>query len=142
MRLLNLPSGHSLFLYGSIFELSAEDHSWFEHWLVRDSGIGSGAAAIERHFAGTAALLAAGRNAEAGDALALLHYAYADTLDRLNPKQMAFGCLVAQVDGQPWTDRSEEGLRRLISQLSEWGLTQGQVEQEVATAKKQLRRDS
>lgn len=140
MRVVSLAAGRTVTLAGSIFELLAGQHADFQHWLLRDSGIGTGADAIERHFADVTARLVAGRVEEAADALALLHYSFNDTLDKLNPRQLAFGCLVVAVDGQPWTDRSEEGLRRLVALLSEAGLTEELVAGEVAAVKKQLRR--
>jgi hypothetical protein len=140
MRQLTLPYGTTVKVFSSIFEFRAGRHAEFQHYLVRDSGIGSGAEAIERHFAQTTALLAAGRTDEAGDALALLHYAFMDTLDKFNPKQLAFGCLVAEVDGRRCVDFTEDGLRRLITELSTAGLTQGMVEQEIAEVKKNLKR--
>ena len=145
----------SLTLYSSVMELPADAYDDFQYWLLRDSGIGAGAGAIEHHFADVTARVAdvatgladgrvedaTKRTEEVADALALLHYSYNDTLDRLNPKHLAFGCLVAEFNGKPWVDRTEEGLRRLLHKLSEAGLTAGQVAEEVERAKKDLRRN-
>jgi hypothetical protein len=141
MRLIPLPSGTSFKLYGSIFELQAGRHAEFQHWLVRDADIGADAAAIEARFGTTMALLGAERCAEAGDALALLLYAFNDALDKFSPRQLAFGCLVAEVDGRPCNDFTEEGLRRLIEELSAAGLTEGMVVDEVNEVKKNCRRN-
>jgi hypothetical protein len=138
MRTVPLPTGAALRLYSSIFELPAGRHSEFEYWLVRGAGIGAGGVAdIERHFAQTTALLGAGETEKAADALALLHYAFAQSLERFNPQHLAFGCLVAEWPvGVPFTDVSEEGLTHLVAELSAAGLTQGLVQDELEFVKK------
>ena len=141
MRLLPLPAGPQVKLYQSIFELPAGRHAEFQHWLVRDADIGADAAAVEARFGSTMSLLAAERVAEAGDALALLLYCFNDMLDKFSPRQLAFGCLVAEVDGRPCQDFTEEGLRRLIDELSAAGLTEGMVVDEVSEVKKNCRRN-
>jgi hypothetical protein len=140
MRAIPLPAGPVVKIYQSIFELPAGRHAEFQHWLVRDADIGADAAAIEARFGTTMALLGAERCGEAGDALALLLYALNDALDKFSPRQLAFGCLVAEVDGQPQADFTEEGLRRLIDELSAAGLTEGMVVDEVSEVKKNCRR--
>lgn len=141
MRVLSLPDNVSLSLWQSMFELPAVRHSEMQYWLLRESGFGSTAASIEQHFAQTSALLAAGRTEEAGDALALLHYAFVHGLDKFSARHLAFGCLVAEWRGQPWTDRSLEGLSRLRDELSAAGLTEALVLEEVETVKKEWRRN-
>ena len=141
MRTLTLPDGSSLSLYDSIFQLPAGRHSEFQHWTIRESGIGSDALSIEQRLSHTTALLAAGRSEEAGDALALVHYAFNDALDKFSSRHLAFGCLVCEWRGKAWTDTSEEGLGRLRDELSAAGLTEGLVVQEVEAIKKELGRN-
>lgn len=81
-----------------------------------------------------------GRTEEAADALALLHYAFTHALAKFSARQLAFGCLVAEWNGKPWTDTSEAGLSRLRDELSAAGLTEGMVLEEVETVKKEWRR--
>lgn len=141
MRTLLLPDGSPLSLWQGVLELPAGRHSEFQYWLIRQSGIGSDVASIEQRFSHTSALLAAGRPEEAGDALALLHYAFNDALDKFSSRQLAFGCLVAEWRGKPWADASEEGLTRLLGELSDAGLTEGMVVGEVEALKKELGRN-
>lgn len=153
MRTLTLPDGSGLSLWQSAHELPAGRHSEFQYWLIRESGIGSDAASVEQRLSQTAALLAAAaaqqgdaagmakRLEEAGDALALVHYAFNDALDKFSSRQLAFGCLVAEWRGKPWTDASEEGLGRLRDELSAAGLTEGLVVGEVDALKKELGRN-
>lgn len=142
MRTLPLPTGTLLQLYESVFELPAGRHNEFQYWLTRGAGIGSGVQDIERHFATTAAFLAADEPEKAADALALLHYAFGDTLDKFSSKHLAFGCLVAEWPlGQPVTDLTEAGLTRLRDELSAAGLTEGMVTAEVEEVKKNCGRN-
>ncbi|TPG66062.1 hypothetical protein [Hymenobacter nivis] len=145
MRLVTLSPHDSVLLHESIFQLPAGQHNDFQHYLVRDAGIGADPGAVDRHFAHLGALLAAAQQdpaslPAAADELALLHYAFNDMLDRFNPRQLAFGCLVVEVNGEPWADRSEEGLRRLLTWLSGAGLTEERVADIVATVKKNCQR--
>lgn len=142
MRTVPLPAGAPLRLFSSIFELPAGRHSEFQYWLVRGAGIGAGAGDIERHFHTVSAFLAAGDTEKAADALALLHYAFGDTLDKFSARHLAFGCLVAEWPlGQPVTDLTEAGLTQLLEQLSAAGLTEGMVTTEVEEVKKNCGRN-
>jgi hypothetical protein len=150
MRTLTLPTGPRVLLYSSIFELPAGRHAEFNHWVVRGAGIGSGPGDIDRHFAKVSAFLAAAAAAKSNeveallekssDALALLHYAFNDTLQRFNPRHLAFGVLVAAVDDKPCADFTEAGLTALVATLDEYGLTAELVTAEVEDVKKNSRR--
>ena len=136
MRLLPLAAPHTVELYQSIFELPASAHVEFKCYLAQELGVGADTASVERHFQALAAFVAAGQTTEALDELAHLHYNMGFMLDKFSPASLAFGCLVARVDGQPVTDRSEAGLTRLRDQLSGWGLTAGLVAAELDEVKK------
>jgi hypothetical protein len=141
MRTITLADDSVLSLFSGIMELPAGRHSEFQHWVVRESGIGSDTISVEQRLSQTSALLAAGRVEEAGDALALVHYSFNDALGKFSSRQLAFGCLVAEWRGKPWLDTSEEGLSRLRDELSAAGLTEGMVVLEVDAAKKGLGRN-
>lgn len=136
MRTLTLPDGSGLSLWQTATELPAGRYNEFQYWLIRESGIGSDVASIEQRFSETAALLVAERLEEAADALALVHYAFTDSINKFSSRQLAFGCLVAEWRGRAWTDASEEGLGRLRDELSAAGLTEGLVVGEVDALKK------
>jgi hypothetical protein len=140
MRTITLANESVLSLWQGIQELPAGRHSEFQHWVIRESGIGSDAASVEQRLSETAALLAAGRTQEAGDALALVHYCLNEALGKFSSRQLAFGCLVAEWRGKPWVDTSEEGLSRLRDELSAAGLTEAMVVEEVEAVKKELGR--
>jgi len=145
MQTVPLGDAHHVSLYQSIFELPAGRHATMQQYLVQAAGIGSSIGAVQRHFEQLAALMVAAqqephRLGEAADELANLHYNVQFMLEKFDPTQLAFGCLVAAVDGVPVTDLSEQGLKELLLRLSAMGLTQGQVSELLTDVKQDFRR--
>lgn len=136
MRHILLNGGHHIDLFETVHELPARRHLHLNAYLVQDAGIGATPADINHRFARLGQLLAAGKSQDAQTELENLHYAFYFALAQFSPAQLAFGVLVAAVDGQPATDYSESALGRLVQQLSEWGLSAGMVEAETADVKK------
>lgn len=137
MRTLTLNDGHTVSFYLSAYEIPAGRYTEFQHYQAQDAGIGSDDEAVDRHFSNvTARLMAAQTDPEqlgpAADELALLHYNFQFMRDRYQPKQLAFAALVGAVDGMPTTDLSDDGLSELVTRLSGYGLTQGQIEDATA----------
>ncbi|HEX8656189.1 MAG TPA: hypothetical protein VF690_01570 [Hymenobacter sp.] len=139
MRDLQLSFRHTCTLYQSIFELPEARRIEFNCYMLQETGIGSSFASVQQHFASVMAFLAADRRTEAADELAVLLYNFNFMLEKFSPRSLAFGCLVAAVDGVPVTDYSETGLTTLRDQLSRYGLTAGMVEEEVAAVKKNFK---
>ncbi|SNC62232.1 hypothetical protein SAMN06265337_0629 [Hymenobacter gelipurpurascens] len=139
MRQLSLNPLHSIKLYQTVHELPARRHLAFNTYIVQQGGIGSTPDDINQRFSRTGQLIAAGMLQEAGTELANLHYAFHFALEQFSPQQLAFGCLIAEVDGQPVTDYSEAALQALLEQVSEYGLTMEMVTTEVEDVKKNYR---
>ncbi|QNH60753.1 hypothetical protein [Hymenobacter sediminicola] len=137
MRTVPLPNGHSFALYQSALELPARRHLEYQCYLVQDAGIGSDMEAVHAHFGKLARLMAAGKQAEASDELANLHFNLNYLLERFSPRHLSFACLVTQIDGQPlpW-DPTDEGLQQVIARLSELGLTEELLQAEYEAVKK------
>jgi hypothetical protein len=136
MRLLTLPNQHTISLYQTPHELPARRHLLFNCYLVQGAGIGNTPADVNHRFARVGQLLTAGKTQDATTELENLHYAFQFAFDKFSPEQLAFGMLVAAVDGVLCTDFSEEALTRLVKQLSDWGLTANMVTAEVEDVKK------
>lgn len=136
MRTIQLSSDHSISLYQSAQELPARRHLAFNCYLVQQGGIGSTPEDISQRFSRCGQLMAAGMHQDAATELANLHYSFQFALQQFSPLQLAFGCLLAEVDGQPVTDYSEPALQALLARLSEQGLTQTMVTAEVEDVKK------
>ncbi|MGI4736477.1 MAG: hypothetical protein ACRYG7_14980 [Janthinobacterium lividum] len=136
MHTLTLTGGHTASVYLSAHEVPIKHYVEFQYYHMRDVGIGSSTADVERHFANLFARVGALANDPeqlglVGDELALLHYNMNFMIERDHPSHLSFGALVAEVDGQPHTDLSEEGLTSLLARLADYGLTRGQVEDTV-----------
>jgi hypothetical protein len=138
MRKIDLADGHTLSVFASIYELTAERYNEFQCYMAQASEIGSDVNSVEQHFARLGDFIGHERTAEALDELALLHYNFNFIRERFNPLQLGFGLLVAKVDNEPYADFTEDGLTALIHQLSGYGLTQGQIEEAVDAAKKKV----
>ena len=137
MHTLTLQDGHTAAVYLSAHEVPIKHYVEFQHHHMRDVGIGSSVADVENHFAKVHARAAAlvtdpEQLPLMVDELVLLQYSMNFMAERDHPSHLAFGALVAQVDGQPCTDLTEEGLAALLTQLADYGLTRGQVEDTVA----------
>ena len=137
MHTLTLQDGHTAAVYLSAHEVPIKHYVEFQHYHMRDVGIGSSVADVDNHFAKINARVGAlATDPEqlpyVADELVLLQYNFNFMVEREHPSHLAFGALVAQVDGQPCTDLTEEGLALLLARLADYGLTRGQVEDTVA----------
>ncbi|MET4106044.1 hypothetical protein [Hymenobacter sp. UYP22] len=141
MRNILLSGGHHIDLYETVHELPARRHLHFNAYLVQGAGIGNTPQDINERFARVGQLIAADKTQDAVTELENLHYAFHFALEQFSPTQLAFGVLIAAVNGQPQTDFSEAALTKLVGQLSEWGLTAQLVEAEVSDVKKNCRRN-
>ncbi|MCC3156426.1 hypothetical protein LJ737_04210 [Hymenobacter sp. 15J16-1T3B] len=138
MKTLALTAPHTISVYESMHELPVLRHAEFQVYRLYETGIGGDDGAISRHFAQLHQFLAAGRVDDAIDQAANLQYAHDFAVDRFAPNSLAFGCLVAAVDGEPATDLSEAGLRALLARLDGLGLTVGHVQEVVDAVKKKV----
>ncbi|MDF7810700.1 hypothetical protein [Hymenobacter sp. YC55] len=139
MRLITLPAQHTINLYQTVHELPARRHLHYNCYLVQAAGIGNTIDDVNHRLSRLGQLVAAGKQQDAAVELENLHYALHWAIEKFSPEQMAFGMLIAAVDGVPLTDFSEENLKRLLDQLSDWGLTTGMVTAEVEDVKKNSR---
>lgn len=142
MRTIPLSLRHTCTLYQSITELPEARRVEFNCYLMQQTGIGTDVASVQRHFESVMGFLGADQKAEAIDALVLLMYNVQFALEKFSPQSLAFGCLVASVDGVPTNDLTEEGLTALRDRLSGYGLTAGMVDEEVAAVKKNFKMSS
>ena len=61
------------------------------------------------------------------DAVGKLSNAFHMILNETSVKNLAFACMVHSVNGREVTDRSEDGLKKLLKELSDAGLTMGEI---------------
>ena len=68
---------------------------------------------------------------EIGNLRALIH----NIIREVHPAQLAFAALVYSIDGKVQSDMTEEGLKRLVQELSDKGLSAGEVKKKTTREK-------
>lgn len=109
-------------LFENIDDLPAENYSYFNKYLLIDSGIGSDFAEIDGLHLSTLNTLIRDPQKLAG-AIQNLRSLVFNIINGVNVKHAAFGCLIHSVGGEQITDFSIEALKATIQKLSRYGLT-------------------
>lgn len=122
--------------YQSIKELPVSLYNQMQSFLLQDAGIGSTMQDIEKHFNNLDAFLMAGKLEEAKTERLNLQLAFYSNIEKINYKSLAFSCLIHSINGIELKDRSEEGLKVLVDELSKSGLVIGFIEETIENIKK------
>lgn len=143
MKTINLKSNngteHIITLYDSVEQLPGRRYNAFNKWSLMAAGIGSTIADVDRHHARLDMFLQAGRSEQALQERYQLQNAFHLAINEINPTHLCFACLVAEVDGQPQNDLSQEGLQKVCDLLSDLDFSSGELETTLAAVKKKLR---
>jgi hypothetical protein len=67
-----------------------------------------------------------------------LYMGYYYTIQGFNIEHFCFACLVYSINGSPVNDHSEDGLKRVIKELSDKGLTNQHIQSYLDQVKKNL----
>lgn len=59
-------------------------------------------------------------------------------INDVNPSQMAFACLVSEIDGEVVEDLSEEGIKRVLKKLNDIGLTEGEFKKKMTEVREKI----
>ena len=110
-------------LFESIDDLPAENYSYFNKYLLIDSGIGSDFSEIDTLHLGTISSLIKDPQKLAGEIQNLRSLVW-NIISGINLKHLAFGCLIHSVRGEQVTDLSADNLKSILKTLSEHGLTE------------------
>lgn len=127
---------HTVKVYGSIEDLPILRYHKFSKCLLIDAGIGADIADVDRHLYKARSYVAAARIELAQAELDNLRQCIMFVSNNITPKLTAFAALVAEIDGKPQTDITDEGLRK-VSELLQ-GATVGEVGKAVETQKKKI----
>ena len=125
-----------LMVYETIKELPVKRYNKFQSYLMLDSGIGSTMADVDRRFTNLDTFLSAGKLKEAAEERNNLHYAIYSNINGINYKSLSFGCMIHSFKGKPVTDLEESSLMELLNKLSDSGLTQMMVQEQIDDLKK------
>ena len=131
-------NGHTVELYSSIDELPfARFQEWTRAMLI-DAGVGADLDAFSRHIAAIRRYNA-DNDKESVDATAMnLLQSVSFAMERVSPKTLAFAALVKTIDGKPYDDITEDGLKATSDALIRTGGTVARMREIVANLKKKL----
>jgi hypothetical protein len=109
----------ALELYDSIFNMPPARESKMQYYMLSEFGIGHTFEAIRSHLNSVI------MTAHQGDLVALnqecenLMLSYYTIAQEYNPKHIAWMCMIHSIDGEPFTDLSEDNLIEKAKWLSE-----------------------
>lgn len=131
-------NGHKVELYAGIDELPFSRYQEYTRGLLIDAGVGSDLEAFARHIAAIRRYNKDGDKESVDTAAVNLIQSVHFTMERINPRMIAFAALVAKIDGQERNDLSDSGLRATAEELVRTGGTFGRITQLFEDAKKKL----
>ena len=138
MQNIVLDNGHVVSVFDDIkSELNIERFNEFQNYLIQDVGIGSTIADVDKHFSRFDMFLKDQKLGDLAKERENLHYNLFAMLNKINHKSMCFGVLISAIDGEV-QGYSEHEIKQNIKKLSDWGLTQGEVEKTLESVKKKL----
>ncbi len=136
MKEINLQ-GVTLTKYEHIDEMPVNLFNNANEYALLDAEVGNTPADINRHLGKLTTLLKGKDNQELiVEEVKNLRRCYAAILDHNNHIGLQFCCYIKEIDGKPLPDHGHETLRRVLSRLSDAGLTMGVVREEMDESKK------
>lgn len=110
-------AGHSVKMYDDISELPIVRFQKYCKFALYDSGIGGDLESFVSHLQRAVAFIRVEPD-KAVDELENMRTNVAMIYNEVNPSNMAFACFVAEVDGKPFNDLSDEGIKKLLDKFS------------------------
>lgn len=106
-------------VYDSINEMPIVNFQKYNKYLLIDSGIGSDADDIDTHIIKIAKYIKSNNNKKALQELQNMRQNIYMVNSEISPKYLAFAALIHSVDGKKADDLSDDGLKKLLSDLKE-----------------------
>ena len=110
-------AGHKLVIYDSIDELPMVRFHKYSKMLLVDAGVGSDINDFDAHIERAVRYIRNGDNENGSKELENLRQCVYLILSEQSIKDLSFACLVAEMDGKPCDDLSEEGLAEVVRRL-------------------------
>lgn len=134
-------NGHTVKIYTGIEELPVV---WFQAYnkaLMIDAGIGSDAEAVDSHLGRAIRFLQKKNTLAAAKELQNLKNTLHFITENTNPALMSFAALVAEIDGKPQIDKSDDGLKATVELLASTRAPISTIWEWIGEVKKKLRRN-
>lgn len=110
---------HSVVMYDSIEELPIVRFQKYNKMLMLDAGLGSDLTALDAHLARVGEFIKAGETENAAREIDNLRQTLFNVQNGLTPHFMSLIPLMAEVDGEPLTDLSDENIQRVYDTLKD-----------------------
>lgn len=122
--------------YKSIEDLPLERFNAFNKYVMLDSELGSSVSDFDKTIIRVNEFIIKDMKDEANRELQNMRFVINNVLMMNNLKGLAFASMIKKINGKEVTDYSEDGLKKLLKQLSDEGLTIGEVNKTTSEVKK------
>ena len=129
-------------LYNSIDEMPIGNFQAMQRYLLIDAGVGGDIEGISVKITQILAFNSKGDRASVDRGLRNIAEGLAMIVRDINPKFMAFCCIIHSINGKEVTDLSIEGITRISERLSKVRTPMGLIWDSLDTAKKKWTRRS
>ena len=109
--------GHRVSIYDSIDELPMVRFHKYSKMLLVDAGVGSDINDFDAHIERAVRYFRKGDNENGAKELENLRQCVYLILSEQSVRDLSLACLVAEIDGKPQDDLSEEGLAKVVTML-------------------------
>ena len=130
-----LAKKHIVELYDSIENLPIYLFSKMQKYQMIESGIGSNIGEFDKHFESAIEFLKHDKKDKAIKELANIRHLFYHSLNEVDPSHLSFCCMVYSIDGKIIKDYSEESLEKIRKRLSDIGMTQKLLAEQVVKKK-------
>ena len=127
---------HKVVMYDSIEELPIVRFQKYNKMLLLDAGLGSDVSALDGHLARVSEYIKANDLANASAEIDNLRQTLFNVQNGQTPHFLSLIPLMAEIDGEPLTDISDENLQAVYERLKD--VTFGQYEQTATEVKKKI----
>lgn len=129
-------NGHKVRIYDDIEELPMVRFHRYNHMVLVDAGIGSDLSDFDGHIERVVRYIRKGDNENAAKEMENMRQNVFNILQGQSVKDLSFACLVAEIDGTPQTDISQEGLMKIVELLG--GAPRKELADAYQSAKKKI----
>lgn len=129
-------NGHKVVIYDSIDELPMTRFHKYSKMLLVDAGVGSDIGDFDAHLERATRYFRKGDNENGAKELENLRQCVYLILQEQSVRDLSFACLVAEIDGKPTDDLSEQGLAAICRMLG--GTPRKDFTKELDEAKKKI----
>lgn len=110
---------HDVVLYDNIEEMPITRWHKYQKYAIIEGGIGGDLTTVDAHISRVSAFIRKGDKEKAYTELENLRQSIFFVQNEVNPQFLSCACLIAEIDGKPRNDLSEDGLKATIDILAD-----------------------